>query len=238
MASLNDPELVRAEYASEGGLLGRRAAYEYAEGPDAPEMAFQAAKEAMPRRVLDVGCGPGEFAERIARELGAEVAAIDLSPRMVELARERGVDARVGDVERIPFEAESFDCVVAAWMLYHVPGIDQALSEIARVLVVGGRLVAVTNYRDHLAEARALVGVERPDGGGFPGEDAPSLLRRNFRAVETRDASGIIRFPDSDSLEPFIRTWQRFGGGLSVPQDTVFPFVVRSRPVILVASKA
>lgn len=90
LASLNDPELVRAEYASEAGILGRRGAYDFAEGPDAPEMVFEAVKEAMPSRLLDVGCGPGEFAERFRREIGAEVAAIDLSPRMVELARERG----------------------------------------------------------------------------------------------------------------------------------------------------
>lgn len=116
--------------------------------------------------------------------------------------------------------------------------INQALSEIARVLAVGGRLVAVTNYRDHLAEARALVGFERPDGGAFPGEDAPDLLRRHLRTVEIREASGTIRFPDADSLEPLIRSWQGSGGHFSIPQDTVFPFVVRRRPVILVATKA
>lgn len=207
LASLNDPGLVRREYASEGGLLGRRAAYEYAEGPDAPDMVFEAVAEARPRHVLDVGCGPGELAERIGRELGAKVRAIDISPRMVELARERGVDARVADVEHIPFGTESFDCVVAAWMLYHVPAVDRALGEMARVLKAGGRLVAVTNYRDHLIEARALIGVARPDGGDFPGEEAPELLRRHFQEVESRDASGAFRFPDRNALEPYLRSW-------------------------------
>jgi len=83
----NDPDVVRREYASEAGLVGRRAAYRYADGPDAPELAFQAVAEAKPSRVLEVGCGPGEAAERIGREVGADIVAIDSSERMVELAR-------------------------------------------------------------------------------------------------------------------------------------------------------
>ena len=44
---------------------------------------------------------------------------------MVELARARGVDARVGDVQALPFEDESFDAALAAWMLYHVPDVER-----------------------------------------------------------------------------------------------------------------
>ena len=60
----------------------------------------------------------GELAERVARELGAEVVAIDISPRIVEIACGRGVDARMGDVQALPFADGEFDCVVANWVLY------------------------------------------------------------------------------------------------------------------------
>ena len=53
--------------------------------------------EVRPRRVLEVGCGMGTFAERVAWDTSAEVVATDLSPRMVEVACERGLDARVAD---------------------------------------------------------------------------------------------------------------------------------------------
>lgn len=100
---LSDPEVVRREYSTEAGLRARASVYEGLAGPDARDIAFEAVREALPRRVLEVGCGWGEFAARIRDELDAEVVAIDLSPRMVELARERGVDARVDDVQALSF---------------------------------------------------------------------------------------------------------------------------------------
>jgi ubiquinone/menaquinone biosynthesis C-methylase UbiE len=101
--SLNDPTVVDAEYATERGLSRRIAAYRFAAGPDARQVALGAVAEATPTRVLEVGCGTGELAERIAGELGAEVVALDQSARMVELTRGRGIDARVGDVQELPF---------------------------------------------------------------------------------------------------------------------------------------
>src|SRR5207244_5914622 len=102
--------------------------------------------------VREAGAGRGERAERMQRERGVEVVAVDQSERMVELARERGVDARLGDVLALPFEDGSFDCAVAAWMLYHVEDLDLGLRELARALRPGGRLVAVTNTEFHLPE--------------------------------------------------------------------------------------
>ena len=94
-----DRTLIASQYTTEAPLEARRAAYADVEGPDAKEVAFAAIAECAPRRVLEVGGGPGELSERIARELGAEVVMVDSSPRMVALARARGVDARVGDVQ-------------------------------------------------------------------------------------------------------------------------------------------
>jgi SAM-dependent methyltransferase len=233
----NDPDVVRAEYASEAGLLGRRAAYRYADGPDAPSIAFDAVAEVAPRRVLEVGSGPGELAARIQDELGAEVVAIDISERMVDLARGRGVDARVGDVQELPFADGEFDCVVAAWMLYHVPDVDRAVGELARVLRPGGRLVAVTNGVDHLYELRELIGMEPLIETPFDGTNGPPMLRRHLAHVEERDASGTIDFPDRDAVAAYVEA----SAGLHEGHRTVPPFegglVVRRTPVVLVATR-
>ena len=202
--TLNDPDLVRREYADESRFAARAAAWASASGPDPRELAFAAVAEVEPRRVLEVGCGRGELAERIARELDAEIVAVDQSERMVELTRERGVDARLGDVQELPFEAESFDCVVAAWMLYHVPDLDRGLAEVARVLRPGGRLVAVTNTGFNLPELWSLFGDRAVRLHGFNAENGEEILRRHFARVERRDAVGTVVFEDREAARRYV----------------------------------
>lgn len=232
---INDPAAVAEEYASERGLEGRRAAYRYATGPDAPALAISAVLESAPRRVLEVGCGPGEAAAKIA-EPGAEVEAIDISQRMVELACARGVSARVGDVQELPFEDEGFDAALAAWMLYHVPDVGRGLAELARVLRPGGRLVAVTNRVDHLRELRELLGGESPTQS-FSDGNGPELLLRSFAHVEERDAGGWIDFPGRAAVEGYVEA-SRSLWACDLPPDFDAPLRVRRAPVIYIATKA
>lgn len=204
-----DPTLVASQYATEAPLEARRSIYGAVEGPDAREVAFAAIAEGAPRTVLEVGGGPGELSERIGRDLGAEVVMVDTSPRMVELAKARGVDARVGDVQALSFADGEFDCAVAAWMLYHVPDLDRALSELRRMLRPGGRLVAVTNGRDHMLELRRLAGAWAWEAR-FRREEAVELLAPYFARVERRDVDawvtvdpeGVQRWVESLGGEP------------------------------------
>jgi SAM-dependent methyltransferase len=94
--SMSDPAVVGAEYVDETRLAVRKAAHSGAEGPDAREVLFDAIVEAQPRRILELGPGEGELAERLVRELGTEVIAVDQSERMVEITRGKGVDAPPG----------------------------------------------------------------------------------------------------------------------------------------------
>ena len=202
--SLNDPALVRDEYASEDRLAARAAVYEQAEGPDARDRLLALLRVARPTRLLEVGCGWGELAERIAREVECEVAAVDLSPRMVELARGRGIDARVADVQDLPFEDGEFDCAVAAWMLYHVPDLDRGLSELARVLRRGGQLVAITNSEWHLRELWELVDGYRDHHVGFSAENGAQALERHFARVERHDVTPTVVFSDHAAARDYI----------------------------------
>jgi SAM-dependent methyltransferase len=235
VTSLDDPALVRAEYASERGLEGRKAAYRFADGPDARRITIDAVLEARPRRILDVGCGTGDLAERIARESGADVVAVDLSPRMVELTAARGIDARVGDAQELPYADGAFDCALAAWMLYHVPDVGRALGELARVLRPGGRLVAVTNSNDHLRELRELVGRPRPSWT-FSAEDAEEQLRRSFARVERREAYGWIRFPGPAEVREYLDATSWLWQEAQAPRlELDGPLSVRRAPVVFVA---
>jgi len=201
---LNDPELVRRQYASEDGLAVRRDFQRrFREGPDAFDTAFEAVAESQPRRVLEVGCGMGTFGERLVREISAEVVATDLSPRMVEVARGRGLDARVADVQELPFDDGEFDCAVANAMLYHVEDVDRALSELARVLEPGGRLVAVTIGEAHMAEVWRLVGYQKAERP-FSRENGAEQLARHFRSVEREDVDALLVFPDAAAVHEYV----------------------------------
>lgn len=233
--SLNVPELVRREYQTDARLAVRAAAHRFGTGPDAPQMAFEAVAEAAPRRVLEVGCGQGATAERIQRELGAEVVALDQSEHMVALTRERGVEAVVGDVQQLPFAQGEFDVVLAAWMLYHVPDVELALEEIERVLRAGGRLVAVTNAAEHLRELYDLLGLRRPELS-FLSDDAEERLHRRFAEVERRDAYGWTVFPSRAEAQEYVEASITFSRR-QLP-EVAGPVRVRRAPTIFVATKA
>ena len=201
---LDDPELVRREYADESRFAVRAAAWQSATGPDPRELAFRAVAEVAPRRVLEVGSGRGEAADRIRREVGCDVVAVDQSERMVELTRARRVEAIHGDVLNLPFEDGSFDCALAAWMLYHVSDLDRGLSELARVLRPGGRLVAVTNSETNLRELWEPLGDAARRFHPFNAENGEATLRRHFARIEQREARGTVTFPDWDAAHLYV----------------------------------
>lgn len=236
---LDDPELVRREYASEDRLAARSRVFrELVDGPNAEELALEAVGEVSPRRVLEVGCGTGEFARRVQDELGAEVVALDLSPRMVELARARGVDARLGDIQALSFGEGEFDCAVANWVLYHLPDLDHGLAELARVLRPGGRLVAATFGEDNLQELWRALGEERtPPPHSFTAQNGAEPLRRHFGRVERRDARGVVVFPDRAAIRRYVAASIRrrhLAGGVA---DLDGPFRARSTQAVFVAEK-
>jgi SAM-dependent methyltransferase len=239
VSRLDDPALVASEYADESRLRRRAAGYAGAgTRDDARVPLVDAVVAAAPGRVLEVGCGWGELAEWIARETGADVVAVDLSPRKVELARERGVDARLADVEELPFADETFDVVVAAWMLYHVPDLERGLAEIARVLRPGGTLVAATNSRLHLQELRDLVG-SGPSMLKFSREDGEEHLRRHFATTERIDVDGVLELTDRAAVEDYVSASISMSPFVAnLPVEIATPFVARRGSSVFVARKA
>ena len=233
MSWLNDLAQVAAQYTAESNLVARRALYEETEGEQPSEVLWRTIAEWHPKRVLEVGGGPGELSVRMQAELGARVAFVDISPRMVELARGRGIDAQVGDVQELPFEDGSFDTVVAAWMLYHVPDLDKGLAELARVLVDGGALIAVTNSVEHLSELRELMQYERPLLP-FSRENGEESLRRHFRDVQRYDTELKVIVRQRETLVGYAESIT--ARTLAIPEDVSLPFVTYSRPTIFFAT--
>ena len=104
--------------------------------------------------VLDVGTGTGRYALKLARE-GAGVTALDQSPEMLSVAQQAAqhehltIDFQLAPVDNgLPFQADTFDLLVCALMLCHVPDMMRAIEEFARVLQPGGYLLITDFHPD------------------------------------------------------------------------------------------
>jgi SAM-dependent methyltransferase len=233
---LDNPLVVQWEYASEERLAARNAVYrELVEGLDADELTFELVAAAAPARMLEVGCGMGELSKRVARDLGVNVIAVDLSERMVELSRARGVDARLADAQALPFQDGSFEVAVANWVLYHLPDVDRGINELARVLTPAGTLIAASVGVGNMEELWAMLGDSATRNLSFGPENGAELLSRRFRDVERHDAIGTVVFPDAASVRRFVAmTIQRAHLADRVP-DFEGELRTRSAHVVFVA---
>jgi SAM-dependent methyltransferase len=205
----DDADSVRRQYASEHDLETRRSVWRpAADGRDPVEVAAAVVRASGPRSILEVGCGTGDFAERLTDENpAATVIATDQSQRFVELTAARGVDARIADVQDLPFADASYDLVAAMWMLYHVPDLDRGLAEIRRVLRPGGRFVAVTNGNEHTAGLRRDAGGE-PLVTQFSSENGEESLRRHFDVVRREDLATRAVFADHAAAVAYLDSLQ------------------------------
>jgi SAM-dependent methyltransferase len=115
-------------------------------GPDTYDVELlEACGDLEGLRVLELGCGAGDLSVELLRR-GARLTAIDISPRMVDLARARAGAATfvVAPAEETGLPDASFDLVVGKWVLHHVE-VAAAAGEVHRLLRPGGRAVFFEN---------------------------------------------------------------------------------------------
>jgi SAM-dependent methyltransferase len=98
-------------------------------------------------KVLDLGCGDGQIARALAAQ-GSDVLGVDPTQLHIDVAIERGGGPRylLGGATKIPADDETFDAVVACLVFEHIDQMDEAMTEVARVLKANGQFSFFLNH--------------------------------------------------------------------------------------------
>lgn len=176
-------------------------------------------------RVLEIGCGTGLlWRENLSRiPSGWSITLSDASQGMVQEAEKSLLDSGLSfafaevDALSIPYQSDSFDTVIANHMLYHVPDLGRALSEIRRVLQPGGRLYATTVGLNHMAELREVprkLGIRTPVDSlqafaQFNIDNGARDLAHWFAKVEVEPRSGTLLVTEAGPLVDYVKSGVR-----------------------------
>jgi demethylmenaquinone methyltransferase/2-methoxy-6-polyprenyl-1,4-benzoquinol methylase len=166
-------------------------------------------------RVLDACCGTGDLAVADVRA-GGKVTGLDFSPRMLDRARRKSAEVTwiEGDMLALPFEDASFEAATVGFGVRNVTDLERGLSELARVVVPGGRL--------GILEITTPTGLLAPFYGLWFDRIVPLLgkLLKGGEAYSYLPAS-VRRFPDKDTLAGLLREagfdgveYRTFAGGI------------------------
>jgi SAM-dependent methyltransferase len=146
---------------------------------------------------LDVGCGVGQVVRRL-RQQGCEVMGLEVSEASLEKARAEGLPCQYYDGKHLPFLDATFTSVGALNVLEHVEEPESFISELARVVEPGGKLVVSSpnfyralGFRDYHPRMRGL------------GQKWKNFKRLLQKRREMREAPGQVRF---DRMKPIVKT--------------------------------
>lgn len=142
-------------------------------------------------RIADLGCGSGTFTDILQRQ-GFRPVGIDLSPKLIELARAKypSIEFAEGDVEHLPFANGSLDGVLLSGLVHHLPDPARCAAEAYRVLRPGGSFVAFDPnrmnpfmylYRDRSSPLYSPVGVTENERPVLAREIAATFATVGFR---------------------------------------------------------
>ena len=189
------------------------------------------------RRVLDVGCGEGQAARRLAAR-GVDVVGLDPTRSQLALARERGGPPSYARsvAEVLPVRNQSFDGVLMCLVLEHLDPFEPAILEIARVLRPGGRFLLMLNHPllqapgsgwidDHILEEQYWrVGQYLGDHTGVedvaPGINLPFMHRPLSRYIHVMGEVGLL-VEDMDEPPPppgFLAEAWEYHEAASIPR--------------------
>ena len=192
---------MRTFFDSVAGRLGK----DYVPGKSWKSVAEALLRLMPPLVIADLGAGEGAFALLLAQR-AQKVIAVDSSARMIEVGRDQALrsgvenlEYRLGDMEELPIETASVDLVFFSQSLHHALHPERAVTEAARILVPGGRIVILDLVKHRFEEARELYADEWL---GFSETELESMLEKAaFTNIQT---SVVHKDPDPPNFQTLL----------------------------------
>lgn len=211
---INDSEKVREQYTKASGLKTRISIHDkYSTNKmGISNWNFTIYQIEKGMKVLELGCGTGAMwiDHKDVIEKCSELVLSDLSEGMISSAEVNlgvisNVSYEIMDIMDIPYENGYFDVVIANYMLYHVPDIDKALSEVSRVLKNGGYFYAGTSGENGIMETIVdWLGLGKAYVNTFSLENGGTRLEKHFPKVEIHRYRDSLEVTDIDDLMEYI----------------------------------
>lgn len=165
-------------------------------------------------RILELGCGNGDMWKDKIETIGKESTLIlsDYSEGMVMEVKEKynnytNISYQQINIEEIPYEENSFDIVIANMMLYHVPNLERALSEVRRVLKAEGKFYSAT-FGENGIHKYILIALkdnsDTQDNNTFTLQNGSTVLSKYFDNVMKTEYIDALEVTDTKDLIDYI----------------------------------
>ena len=241
MNKLNDTSVVKQQYATSNNLNTRISIHDkYSTN----KMGFgnwivSNYKIEKGMRVLELGCGTGDMWKNRNELIKScsELILSDFSAGMLETSRCNvgsfdNVEYKVIDIQEIPYEDESFDIVIANMMLYHIPDLDKALSEVRRVLKKCGHFYCAT-YGEHgileyLLKMFSEYNIGNAGNKSFTLQNGEKILEKVFSKVEKLEYIDSLEVTNADDMVEYILSLPSMLALTKIPRQTIKDILVQN----------
>ena len=175
-------------------------------------------------KILELGSGNGDIWEPYIDDLTKmiDITLSDYSQGMVDILKEKyattGVKFQKIDIQNIPFSDKTFDVVIANAMLYHVPNIEKALSEVQRILKPGGTFYTSTfgekGLFKYINDCLSEIGIKTSNtmNINFTLQNGKNQLEKIFSVVQRVDYEDSLTITDVMDLVHYIYSLTSISG--------------------------
>lgn len=232
MKCINDEKCVRRQYNNDEKLrirMNLHQKYSTAEQPYS-EWIFSQFEFGENSKILELGSGNGDLWQNKTDSLpsGAHLTLSDFSDGMVRILNEKyggreNIDCMQINAQNIPFADNSFDVIIANSMLYHVPDLDKAVSEIHRILKIGGTFYASTfgihgifEYICDTLRLRASDGLSK----SFTLQNGEETLKKKFDNIQTLLRDDSLKVTNAADIADYVLSMTAFTD-IAIPRDEI-----------------